>query len=94
MVDDKIAKPIVKALLKIPGDAGAGEKVFARACAVCHSFNEKVVGPKLTADVAGDAELLFGAIRFGFGPMPYFAKDILSDQQVADVVAYIQATAK
>jgi mono/diheme cytochrome c family protein len=71
----------------------AGEKVFAKACATCHSFKEKVVGPKFTADIAAEAEIVVGAIRFGYNAMPFFAKDKLTDQQVADVVAYIQATA-
>jgi mono/diheme cytochrome c family protein len=92
-VDDKIAKPILKAIMKTPGDVAAGEKVFAKACATCHSFKEKVVGPKFTADIAAEAEIVVGAIRFGYNAMPFFAKDKLTDQQVADVVAYIQATA-
>lgn len=92
-VDEKVAKPILKAIMKTPGDVKAGEGVFAKACANCHSFKEKLVGPKFTADIAGEAEIVASAIRFGYSAMPFFAKDKLSDQQVADVIAYIQATA-
>lgn len=92
-VDEKVAKPILKAIMKTPGDVQAGEGVFAKSCANCHSFKEKLVGPKFTADIAGEAEIIASAIRFGYNAMPFFAKDKLTDQQVADVVAYIQATA-
>lgn len=92
-VDEKIAKPILKAIMKIPGDVNAGEGVFAKSCATCHSFKDKLVGPKFTADIAGEAEIIAGAIRFGYNAMPFFAKDKLTDEQVANVVAYIQATA-
>ena len=92
-VDEKVAKPILKAIMKTPGDVQAGEGVFAKSCANCHSFKEKIVGPKFTADIAGEAEIIASAIRFGYSAMPFFAKDKLTDQQVADVVAYIQATA-
>jgi mono/diheme cytochrome c family protein len=93
MIDDKLAKTVLKAIMKTPGDVSAGETVFAKACASCHSFKEKVVGPKFTADIAGDPEIIASGIRFGSNAMPFFAKDKLTDQQVADVVAYIQATA-
>lgn len=92
-VDEKVAIPILKAIMKTPGDVNAGEGVFAKACGNCHSFKEKLVGPKFTADIAGEAEIVASAIRFGYNAMPFFAKDKLSDQQVADVIAYIQATA-
>lgn len=92
-VDEKVAKPILKTIMRTRGDAKTGENVFAQSCANCHSFKEKVVGPKFTADIAGEAEIVASAIRFGYNAMPFFAKDKLSDQQVADVVAYIQETA-
>ncbi len=92
-VDEKVAKPILKAIMKTPGDVKAGEGVFAKSCANCHSFKDKLIGPKFTADIAGEPEIIASAIRFGYGAMPFFAKDKLTDQQVADVVAYIQATA-
>jgi mono/diheme cytochrome c family protein len=92
-VDEKVAKPILKTIMRTRGDAKTGESVFAQSCANCHSFKEKLVGPKFTADIAGEAEIIASAIRFGYNAMPFFAKDKLSDQQVADVVAYIQETA-
>lgn len=92
-VDEKVAKPILKAIMKTPGDVKAGEGVFAKSCASCHSFKDKLIGPKFTADIASEPEIIASAIRFGYSAMPFFAKDKLTDQQVADVVAYIQATA-
>ena len=89
-IDEKVAKPFVKAILKLPGDPGTGEKLFGRTCANCHDLTTDKIGPALK-DVAGDADYAVTAIRFGTGAMAFYAKDILSDQQIADIVAYIQS---
>lgn len=90
-VDEKIAKPIVKAIMKLPGDEAVGAKVFARSCANCHDFKADKIGPALK-DAATDMNFVVSSIRFGSNAMPFFAKDILTDQQIADVIGYIQAT--
>lgn len=91
-IDEKIAKPFVKAILQLPGDPAAGEKLFARTCASCHDLTADKIGPALK-DVAGDADYAVTSVRFGTGAMAFYAKDILSDQRVADIVAYIQSKA-
>ena len=90
-VDEKISKPIVKAIMKLPGDVSAGEKVFMKSCANCHDFKVDKSGPALK-DAATDMNFVAASVRFGSNAMPFFAKDILTDQQIADVIGYIQAT--
>jgi len=90
LIDPKIAKPFVKAILKLPGDPATGEKLFGRSCANCHDINHDKIGPALK-DAAGDADYAVTSIRFGSNAMAFYATDILSDQQIADIVAYIQS---
>jgi mono/diheme cytochrome c family protein len=74
------------------GDAAAGEAVFASAgCGGCHTLeaagSSGNVGPNLD-DAEPDAELTADRVRNGRGAMPAF-EDQLSEQQIADVVAYV-----
>jgi mono/diheme cytochrome c family protein len=89
-IDAKVAKPFVKDILKLPGDPASGEKLFGRSCASCHDLNADKIGPALK-DAAGDADYTVASIRFGSGAMAFYAMDILSDQQIADIVGYIQS---
>jgi len=76
-------------ILKLPGDPNTGKDIFGHTCQYCHSLNEKKVGPALSK-AFDNAQMGARAIRCGSGAMPFFAKDILTDQQIADVVAYLQ----
>ena len=89
--DDKIAKPVVKAIMKLPGDPAAGEKVFGASCGTCHSINDKKIGPPMVK-VAKDMNYVAQTVRFGSGDMAFYTKDVLTDQQVADAVAFIQSS--
>ncbi len=91
MIDEKISKPIIKDIMKLPGDVTKGQTVFTKSCASCHDFKTAKIGPPM-ADAAQDMNFVVSAVRFGSDAMPFFAKDVLSDQQIADVIAYIQAT--
>jgi mono/diheme cytochrome c family protein len=88
-IDEKAAKPALKAIMKLAGDPAAGQAIFARTCQYCHGVKEKKVGPAL-AKPFEELEFAVKTIRVGSGAMPFYAKDRLSDQQIADVVAYIQ----
>ena len=74
------------------GDAAAGEAVFASAgCGGCHTLeaagSSGNVGPNLD-DAHPDAALVADRVTNGRGAMPAFG-DQLSEQQIADVVAYV-----
>jgi len=80
----------------LKGDPAAGKKIFQSAgCTGCHTLKDAgstgTVGPNLD-DVKPSVELAIDRVTNGSGAMPPF-KGQLSDQQIADVAAYVhQAT--
>ncbi|MFI5263131.1 MAG: c-type cytochrome [Candidatus Kapaibacterium sp.] len=88
--DQKIAGPASKAIMKLPGDPKAGETVFGQTCGTCHSINDKKIGPPMVK-AAKDMNVVAQTVRFGSGDMAFYAKDVLTDQQIADAIAYIQS---
>ena len=75
--------------MKLPADPAAGKIVFDRTCAYCHSMTEKKVGPPLKKAM-DTPQMGAKAVRCGTAAMPFYGKDILSDQQIADVIAFVQ----
>ena len=78
------------------GDAAAGKEVFASAgCGSCHTLADAgttgAVGPNLD-DAKPPAELVVERVTNGMGVMPSFS-DSLSEQQIADVAAYVSSVA-
>jgi mono/diheme cytochrome c family protein len=74
------------------GDPAKGEEIFASAgCGGCHVFepagSSGTVGPNLD-DSNVSAEQAAEQIRNGGGGMPAFG-DRLSDQEIADVAAFV-----
>ncbi|MBS1904453.1 MAG: c-type cytochrome [Bacteroidetes bacterium] len=92
-LDEKLTKPAVKAIMKLPGDPAKGQTVWQGTCVTCHDLQQKKVGPSM-AEAAKDMNYVAQSIRCGSMAMPFFAKDILSDQQIADVIAYVQSSIK
>jgi mono/diheme cytochrome c family protein len=88
--DQKVATPAVKSIMKLPGDPAKGQPLFAQSCGTCHTIKDKKVGPPMVK-AAQDMNNVVQTVRFGSGHMAFYAKDILSDQQIADVIAYIQS---
>lgn len=82
----------VTTILGLTGDAAAGETVYTTTagCADCHGTDGTGgSGPSLVdAYAEGEDEEMYGHILDGIGDMPAFA-DTLSDQQIADVWAYV-----
>ena len=74
------------------GDAAAGKDVYASAgCGSCHTFEDAgssgTIGPNLD-DSSIDFEGAVEQIRTGGGGMPAFEGQ-LSEQEIADVAAYV-----
>jgi mono/diheme cytochrome c family protein len=74
------------------GDAAAGKEVFASAgCGSCHTFADAgtsgTVGPDLDQSSASPEQVL-EQVTNGGGGMPAFSGQ-LSEQQIADVSAYV-----
>jgi cytochrome c5 len=88
-VDAKAANAAAKAIMRLPGDPDAGKSMFSRTCAYCHGLQEKKVGPALSKALK-EPQMGARTVRVGSGAMPFYGKDLLTDQQIADVIAYIQ----
>ena len=74
------------------GDPASGKKVFASAgCGGCHTFSAAgstgTVGPNLD-DASVDVDAAVQQVKNGGGGMPAFG-DRLSDQEIADVAAFV-----
>jgi mono/diheme cytochrome c family protein len=75
------------------GDPAAGKEVFlgAGGCGSCHTFADAgstgAIGPNLD-DSAPSFELAVDRVTNGQGAMPSFSEQ-LSEQQIADVAAYV-----
>jgi cytochrome c len=81
------------------GDAAKGKDVFEQ-CSVCHNVDsdEKKIGPSLKGLYKHDKlkngkkvtdDNVLGVINAGGGGMPSYS-DTLSDQEKADVIAYLK----
>ena len=96
MLDDAAKKAAGEKLAAMPGDAENGWQLFGRACVVCHPTPYKAgIGPQLIRSRAPrniDATLVrWGTkIRGGGTLMPFYAPDILSDQDIADMLAFLR----
>ena len=84
------------------GDAGAGEAVFEGNCAACHAGGQNVIMPEKTLQQDALAEYLDGGVNEGAvkkqvtngkNAMPAFGGR-LSDDDIANVAAYVITTAK
>lgn len=67
--------------------ARRGETIFRENCNVCHPSGGKGVGPALERSLARESAVQ--QIRDGFGLMPGFGADKLSDHDVDAVLAYV-----
>jgi cytochrome c6 len=77
------------------GDPAAGKPIFVSNCGACHTLSDAgtggTVGPNLD-ESQPSLELALDRVTNGQGGMPSF-KGTLTDQQIADVSAYVvQAT--
>ena len=79
----------------VEGDPEAGEAVFVANCGTCHTLSDAGttgnVGPNLD-DSQPPEDLVVDRVTNGRGQMPPF-KGSLSEQQIADVAAYVSSAA-
>lgn len=78
------------AIMKLTGDASKGETAFNNACGFCHGQNSTVKKiPDLFDEFEGNVKSITYNVRFGNGAMPFFKNSVLSEQEIADISAYI-----
>jgi cytochrome c553 len=79
----------------LEGDPVAGKEIFTTNCGGCHTLSDAgtsgTVGPNLD-DAQPDEALVVERVTNGQGAMPPF-KGTLSEQQIADVAAYVSTAA-
>ena len=96
MLDDTAKKAAGEKLSAMSGDAQNGWELFGRACVVCHPTPFKAgIGPQIIRTRAprdiDKAIARWGTkIRGGGTLMPFYAPDILSDQDIADILALLR----
>ncbi len=104
------AVPPEPAGFALGGDAAAGSKVFAKSCALCHGPEGRgdgrikgdppprdfthPEGLRTTSDWQLYQVILNGGPILGMSPRMLPWKDILSDQEVRDVAAYVRSLGK
>lgn len=75
-------------------DQSRGGELYRRNCASCHNWDGKggaLVGRQNAPDLhAVPSTQIAEAVRIGPGSMPSFGTDVLTDEDLADVVAYVQ----
>ena len=96
MLDNDAKKAAGEKIAAMSGDASKGWELFGRACVTCHPTIKKPgIGPQLVRSRPPrnmDAAMVrwAGAIRGGGSLMPFYAPDILSDQDIADIIAFLR----
>ena len=87
---------LLASLALAAGSADKGKTAYVKhGCWQCHGFVGQggVTGPKLAPNpIAPEAFSAF--VRFSAGGMPPYQKAILSDEDLADIHAYLQAVPK
>lgn len=96
MLDEAAKKAAGEKIAAMDGDAKKGWALFGRACVTCHPTVRKAgIGSQLVRSRAPrdiDKTMVRWAtkIRGGGSLMPFYADDILSDQDIADIIAFLR----
>lgn len=79
-------------IMQLTGNIESGRELFKDACAFCHSPDSKVGKvPSLKDDFEGNIKGVVFMTRLGDGAMPFYSNEKLSDQQIADLSAFIMS---
>ena len=90
--DDDTTTDPVQAILALTGDSSAGMALYDTNCAGCHAADGSGgTGPSLLRAIS--AESIVEKIYYGEDSMPAFG-DTLSEQEIADITAYVEGFAQ
>jgi mono/diheme cytochrome c family protein len=88
--DKKKLRDVQKDVGLLNGDIVNGEKVFNDGCIFCHGENSQIKKvPDILEDFEGNVRSVTYMIRLGDAAMPFFHQGALSDQEIADVAAFL-----
>lgn len=97
LVNDAVEKPIGPEFVAQEtgsGDAARGEVLYRSRCYGCHVPEARIGPTHNSIDFKvryADAEAIAIVVRAGRQPMPAFTEQMLSDQELADIIAYLQS---
>ena len=75
------------------GTPERGEALYRSKCFGCHVPEARVGPSHASADFKvryAEDETIMAVVRGGRAPMPAFSDDMLSDQDLADIIAYVR----
>jgi mono/diheme cytochrome c family protein len=79
-------------IAKLTGDKAKGEEVFKNACKFCHQDGTKIKSvPSLFRDFEGNLKSITFMTRFGKKYMPFYSYESITNQDIANLAAYILA---
>jgi mono/diheme cytochrome c family protein len=83
-------KEVQKTIMGLKGDPVKGEQSFKNTCGFCHGENSTIKKvPTILEDFDGNIKSIVYNVRLGNGPMPFFHAPSLTDQEIADISAYV-----
>ena len=95
VMDKDAASAAAEKIIAMEGDSQRGWKLYGQACNVCHPTAKKSgIGSQLVKrrpprDLEKRKHQIATYVRKGGFIMPHFAEDRLSNQDIADIVAFI-----
>lgn len=96
MLDPDAKKAAGEKIGAMSGDAAKGWQLFGRACVVCHptpykaGIGSQIIRSRAPRDIDKAIVRWASVIRGGGSLMPFYAPDILSDQDIADILAFLR----
>jgi mono/diheme cytochrome c family protein len=91
-----VAATLIPAMCQTAGNADNGKRLFKRdGCYECHGYAGQggAAGARI-ADIGLNAKGLIRYVRAPAGQMPAFKEQVISDQELTDVWAYLQTMPK
>ena len=93
---DGATSPLPSTTSPLVGDAVSGKQTFTVYCSICHGVGAKgFIGPKIAGidwTTPGLHAIVRGGVG-GYGSMPAFNADVVTDQKIADIAAYLAGLA-
>lgn len=86
-------EPITKPVKTNTPQLSRGERAYMAHCDKCHPGGDKGLGVALKNKPLPGA-MIKAQVRAGLGAMPSFSKEILPDDQLDDLIAYIKELRK
>ncbi len=97
MLDDDAKMAAGEKIAAMSGDAKKGWQLFGRTCVVCHTtpfkagIGIRIIGIRAPRDINKTMVRWAKTIRGGGSQlMPFYASDILSDQDIANILAFLR----